>query len=130
MVMMIYILWWSVCAFVTKNHNFRDERWGAKWDARLVLPAVGRLWSSAYVDDDDTIDDNADNEDADDDDIYIMIADIYISISTETFDIENIKYEKTLAIVRFRYILWTIDPGKIVLVAIIVISGKCYFEEV
>ena len=34
-----------------------------------------------------------------------MIADIYISISTETFDIENIKYEKTLAIVRFRYIL-------------------------
>jgi len=23
-----------------------------------------------------------------------MIADIYISISTETFDIENIKYEK------------------------------------
>ena len=35
----------------------------------------------------------------------IMIADIYISISTETFDIENIKYEKKLAIVRFRYIL-------------------------
>ena len=33
------------------------------------------------------------------------IADIYISISTETFDIENIKYEKTLATVRFRYIL-------------------------
>ena len=32
-------------------------------------------------------------------------ADIYISISTETFDIENIKYEKKLAIVRFRYIL-------------------------
>ena len=34
-----------------------------------------------------------------------LIADIYISISTETFDIENIKYEKKLAIVRFRYIL-------------------------
>ena len=34
-----------------------------------------------------------------------LIADIYISISTETFDIENIKYEKTLATVRFRYIL-------------------------
>ena len=33
------------------------------------------------------------------------IADIYISISMETFDIENIKYEKTLATVRFRYIL-------------------------
>ena len=47
----------------------------------------------------------------------LLIADIYISISTETFDIENIKYEKKLAIVRFRYILWTIDPGKIVLVA-------------
>ena len=26
--------------------------------------------------------------------IMILIADIYISISTETFDIENIKYEK------------------------------------
>ena len=25
----------------------------------------------------------------------MMIADIYISISTETFDIENIKYEKS-----------------------------------
>ena len=35
----------------------------------------------------------------------LMIADIYISISMETFDIENIKYEKTLATVRFRYIL-------------------------
>ena len=57
------------------------------------------------------------------------IADIYISISTGTFDIENIKYEKKLATVRFRYILWTIDPGKIVLVAIIVISGRCYFKE-
>ena len=34
-----------------------------------------------------------------------MIADIYISISTGTFDIENIKYEKKLATVRFRYIL-------------------------
>ena len=34
-----------------------------------------------------------------------MIADIYISISTETFDIENIKYEKKLTTVRFRYIL-------------------------
>ena len=50
--------------------------------------------------------------------VVYLIADIYISISTETFDIENIKYEKTLATVRFRYILWTIDPGKIVLVAI------------
>ena len=35
----------------------------------------------------------------------ILIADIYILISMETFDIENIKYEKTLATVRFRYIL-------------------------
>ena len=26
--------------------------------------------------------------------IWLKIADIYISISTETFDIENIKYEK------------------------------------
>ena len=34
-----------------------------------------------------------------------VIADIYISISTETFDIENIKYEKKLTTVRFRYIL-------------------------
>ena len=34
-----------------------------------------------------------------------LIADIYISISTETFDIENIKYEKKLATVRSRYIL-------------------------
>ena len=37
--------------------------------------------------------------------VRTMIADIYISISMETFDIENIKYEKTLATVRFRYIL-------------------------
>ena len=36
---------------------------------------------------------------------FDLIADIYISISTETFDIENIKYEKKLATVRFRYIL-------------------------
>ena len=35
----------------------------------------------------------------------MMIAGIYISISTGTFDIENIKYEKKLATVRFRYIL-------------------------
>ena len=26
--------------------------------------------------------------------VYLLIADIYISISTGTFDIENIKYEK------------------------------------
>ena len=37
--------------------------------------------------------------------MMMLIADIYISISMETFDIENIKYEKTLATVRFRYIL-------------------------
>ena len=37
--------------------------------------------------------------------ITLLVADIYISISMETFDIENIKYEKTLATVRFRYIL-------------------------
>ena len=28
-------------------------------------------------------------------DSKLLVADIYISISTETFDIENIKYEKT-----------------------------------
>ena len=37
--------------------------------------------------------------------VAMLIADIYISISTGTFDIENIKYEKKLATVRFRYIL-------------------------
>ena len=38
-----------------------------------------------------------------DEQISLMIADIYISISTGTFDIENIKYEKKVATVRFRY---------------------------
>ena len=60
---------------------------------------------------------------------YLVIAGIYISISTGTFDIENIKYEKKWQQLDLDTYFKNTDPGKIVLVAIIVISGKVILKK-
>ena len=54
MMMMIYILWWSVCVSrkIITSYLLELSARGAKRDTRQALPAEGRLWPSDDDDDD------------------------------------------------------------------------------